>query len=93
MNKLIKINPTDMRYGLAHPDKAFAVESVTAEGAPYTFATIFRNKHGRTNLSGIGCLRFMAGSNAHKAIEKYAKTVDPNTTAKYFIERGQFVPV
>jgi hypothetical protein len=93
MNKLVNINPVEIRR-LAHPDKALAVESVTAEGAPYTFATIFRNKHGRTNLSRVGVPDFLAGGKSHASVVKYARTLDPNTSAKVFIEsHGRIVNV
>lgn len=95
MNILRPIQPNECRHPLsigggfvtlAHPDKAFAVQAVTEEGAPYTFARIFRNKHGRTNLSRVGVPEFLAGGKSHAAVVKYAKALDPNTTAKVFIE-------
>jgi hypothetical protein len=92
LNDLWKINPAEVsspwgRSSLAHPDKAVAVESVTPEGNRYTFATIFRNKHGRSNLQRVGGSPglFLAGGKSHTAVLKYARTVDPNTTERVFI--------
>lgn len=65
-----------------------SVEAISTDGAPFTFAKIYRNKHGRTNLCGIDG-RFIAGGKGAKAVEKYARTVDPATTRKVFIERGE----
>lgn len=89
MNKLIPINPADMRHSLAHPDKAFAVVAVTAEGNEYTFATIFKNKHGRTNLNRIGGFgRFLAGAKGFKRVADYAKHVAPDSTVQVFLDGG-----
>lgn len=71
----------------------YSVQAISADGAPYTFAVIHRNKHGRSNLTGVGRSgRFIAGGRSARAIEKYARTVDPNTTRRVFIEaRGVIV--
>jgi hypothetical protein len=71
----------------AHPEHAYTVQAVTEEGAPYTFATIFRNKHGRTNMSRVGTnMGFMAGCDDQEALEAYARSIDPASTAKVFLE-------
>jgi hypothetical protein len=67
----------------------YSVQSVTDEGAPYTFACIYHNKHGRTNLTGVGMSgRFYAGSSNRSSVVKYARTVRPDTTERVFIDRG-----
>lgn len=95
MNTLHPIKESELRHPLscgrgpvtlAHPDKAFAVQALTEDGRPYTFATVFRNKHGRTNMSRVGIPDFLAGGKSHTKVLKYALTVDPNTTEKVFIE-------
>lgn len=90
MNKVVKMELSQARRArLAFPDQAYAVESVTAEGLPYTFATIYKNKHGRTNLCKIGNGRaFIAGSKNGASVRTFAKVVSPDTDKRYFIERG-----
>jgi hypothetical protein len=86
MNKLVthKSGPN-----MFHPTFV-SVETVTAEGAPYTFAVIYRNKHERSNMiSATGRYgRLYAGGRSQHAVEAYAKTVDPNNEETYFIEAG-----
>lgn len=66
-----------------------AVEGVSEDGYPCTFARIFHNKHGRHNLVRVaGLEQFMAGSRSKSAVMRYAATVDPATTVKVFIDRG-----
>lgn len=89
MNKLV-VHQSPRTY--FHPTFV-SVQSVTEEGAPYTFAVIYRNKHRRFNLIGVAG-QFYAGSTSQRAVEKYAKKVDPSTTEKYFIEsKGRLLPV
>jgi len=87
MNKLVVHQSPPNR---AHPTFV-SVETVTDEGAPFTFAVIYRNKHERSNLIAATGLygRFYAGGRSQHDIEKYAETVDPNTNKQYFIERGK----
>lgn len=70
-----------------------SVEAVTEEGAPYTFATIFHSKHGRTNMCGVGNSKFYAGGRSRTAIRKYAAKVDPNTEVKVFISAGKIIEI
>ena len=98
MNTFRAIQPGEVRHPLsigggistlACPDKAFAVETLTEDGRPYTWARIFRSKHGRTNMGRVGEGGFLAGSKSHRDIIKYAKTLSPDTTAKVFIVAGR----
>ncbi len=61
-----------------------SVQGVTDEGAPYSFARIHRNKHGRTNCVGV-VLGFFAGSRSQRAVEKYAKFMNPEQSFGVFL--------
>lgn len=90
MNKIVKHAASPRNF---FADHFFSVEAVTPEGAPFTFAAIYFNKHGRTNLVGVGNSKFYAGSKNRTAIKKYAATVNPDTTDKFFIISGEFLKV
>lgn len=89
MNKLVKVAPS--RINPRHVPNLIAVESVTPEGHPYTWATIIKNKHGRVNLSRVGsCGRsFLAGGKNSADVQKYARTLPQDTETQVFIHRGR----
>jgi hypothetical protein len=86
MNKLVTVNFKD-------PSTKFqptfvAVEGVTEEGFPVTFAVIYRNKHGRSNMIRIGTQAFLAGGKGAVAVRKHAVQRRMDDHGQFFIERG-----
>lgn len=90
-NTLVKVDPDTLPHW--HVRNLTAVENVTDEGAPYTWATIIKNKHGRVNLSGVACGRFIAGSNSSRDVERFAKRLSPDTTLRVFIQGSNIIDV
>lgn len=89
MNKLI-VHTAPQRFFAA---TFTSVESVTTEGNPVTIGVIYRNKHGRTNLSGMNG-RFVAGSGSKRDVMNYAKrTFTADTNTRSFIRGGYVYPV
>lgn len=84
MNKIVKHAAPQNFFA----DHFYSVESVTPEGNPFTFARIFHNKHGRTNMVPAAGHGFIAGGRNRSHVLKYAKTVDPQSDVAVFIERG-----
>lgn len=89
MNKLVTHQAVELSNRSLFATTFTSVETVTDEDAPFTFAVIFHNKHGRTNLSRVGGPGFLAGAKSKRAVMAYAKVVDPNTTEGVFLDGGR----
>lgn len=76
-------------------DTFTSVQTVTDEGAPVTIGTIYHNKHGRTNLTGVGSYgRFVAGGTSKRDVFAFAKRdFTMAMDKKCFIVRGRLQEV